>query len=133
MQLSPRADHHADLLSLVAAYLDKVGVKVEIQTLEYAAFLSAMTTRTNAPGYFMNNGHTNPTTSLRKNFVHGPGVEPVAVQRPGRSTRRSTRCTRSATSASARSWSREMTREIVDKAPYIWLPTQYVYRAGGRG
>ena len=58
-----------DLLPLVAAYLEKVGVKVEIQPMEYGAFLSAMTTKTNAPGYFMLNGHTNPTTSIRKSFV----------------------------------------------------------------
>ena len=58
-----------DLLPLVAAYLEKVGVKIEIQPLEYGAFLSAMTTKKNAAGYLMSNGHTNPTTSLRKSFV----------------------------------------------------------------
>ena len=39
--------------------------------MEYGAFLSAMTTKTNAPGYLMNNGHTNPTTTIRKSFVRG--------------------------------------------------------------
>ena len=71
---------HMDLLPLVAAYLEKVGVKIEIQPMEYAAFLSAMTTRRPmTPGYFMNNGHTNPTTTIRKSFINGPAVEPVAV------------------------------------------------------
>ncbi|RYE42215.1 MAG: ABC transporter substrate-binding protein [Hyphomicrobiales bacterium] len=37
---------HMDLLPLVAGYLEKVGVKMEIQTMEYAAFLSAMTSQT---------------------------------------------------------------------------------------
>src|SRR5215468_6357385 len=60
---------HMDLLPLIAAYLEQVGVKLEIQPMEYAAFLSAMTTKTVAPGYFMNNGHTNPTTTIRKSFV----------------------------------------------------------------
>ena len=32
-----------DLLPLVAAYLEQVGVKIEIQPMEYGAFLSAMT------------------------------------------------------------------------------------------
>ena len=32
-------------------------------------------------------------------------------------------------SASARQMLREMTREILDKAPYIWLPTPYIYTA----
>ena len=70
-----------DLLPLVAAYLEQVGVKIEIQPMEYGAFLSAMTTKTNAPGYFMNNGHTNPTTTIRKSFVPRPGLESVAVER----------------------------------------------------
>jgi len=60
-----------DLLPLVSGYLEQVGVKMEIQPLEYGAFLSAMTTQTNTAGYFMGNGHTNPTTTLRKNFVMG--------------------------------------------------------------
>ena len=34
---------HMDLLPLVAAYLEQVGVKIEIQPMEYGAFLSAMT------------------------------------------------------------------------------------------
>jgi peptide/nickel transport system substrate-binding protein len=41
---------------MVAAYLAKVGVKMEIQVMEYPAFLSAMTTKTNAPGYFLHRG-----------------------------------------------------------------------------
>ena len=30
-----------------------------------------MTSKTVAPGYFMDNGHTNPTTTIRKSFVKG--------------------------------------------------------------
>jgi peptide/nickel transport system substrate-binding protein len=44
--------------------------------MEYGAFFSAMTSKTNAPGYFMNNGHTNPTTSIRKSFVTGQTWNP---------------------------------------------------------
>ena len=58
-----------DLLPLLVAYFEKVGVKVEFQPMEYGAFLSAMTTRTHAAGYLMYSGHGNPTTSLRKNFL----------------------------------------------------------------
>ena len=60
---------HMDIIPLISAYLEKVGVKMDIQVMEYGAFLSAMTTKTNAAGYFMNNGHSNPTTSIRKSFV----------------------------------------------------------------
>ena len=73
---------HMDLLPLVAGYLEQVGVKLEIQPLEYGAFLSAMTSRTMTPAYFMNNGHTNPTTTIRKSFVTGPAVESVGLVGP---------------------------------------------------
>ena len=58
--------NHMELLPLIGAYPEQVGVRIEIQPMEYGAFLSAMTTRTNAPGYLMSNGHTNPTTTIRK-------------------------------------------------------------------
>ena len=73
---------HMDLLPLVAGYLEQVGVKLEIQPLEYGAFLSAMTSRTMTPAYFMNNGHTNPTTTIRKSFIDGPAMEPVRLVGP---------------------------------------------------
>ena len=71
VQVCSCSPDHMDLLPLVAAYLEQVGVKIEIQPMEYGAFLSAMTSKTNAPGYFMSNGHTNPTTTIRKSFVRG--------------------------------------------------------------
>ena len=65
---------------------------------------------------------------------HRPGVEPLAVERPGLRRRRWTRSIWSATRPSARRCSSEMTREILDKAPYIWLPTPlHLSRRGGRG
>ena len=118
---------HMDLLPLVAAYLEQVGVKMEIQPMEYGAFLSAMTSRTNAAGYFMNNGHTNPTRRSAR------ASSPVrsGTRRGGPIPRSTIRWTRStgAGREQAQAMLREMTREILDKAPYIWLPTPYVYTA----
>jgi ABC-type transport system substrate-binding protein len=89
-----------ELLPLVAAYLEQVGVKIEIQPMEYGAFLSAMTTKTHAPGYFMNNGHTNPTTTIRKSFSKGrSGTRRSGAMRS--SMRASTRCIARATRRSA--------------------------------
>ncbi|MBV9833255.1 MAG: ABC transporter substrate-binding protein [Alphaproteobacteria bacterium] len=128
VQVCSCSPDHMDLLPLVAAYLEQVGVKLEIVPMEYAAFLSAMTTRKMTPAYFMNNGHTNPTTTIRKSFVTGQQWNPsgwsdpefdkkmdIAYQEPDEAKRQA--------------MLREMTREILDKAPYIWLPTPYVYTA----
>lgn len=119
---------HMELLPLVAAYLEKVGVKVEIQPMEYPAFLSAMLTKTNAAGYMMRNGHTNPTTSLRKSFVTKQTWNPSQYSDPEFDKRMA------AVYVERDEGKRQlliklMTRDIVEKAPYIWLPTPYGYGA----
>ena len=128
VQVCACSPDHMELLPLVAAYLDKVGVKIEIQPMEYGAFLSSMTTRTHTPGYFMQNGHTNPTTSIRKSFVTGQRWNPSGYSDPEFDKRMDT------VYAERDEGKRQllikiMTRDIVEKAPYIWLPVPYVYTA----
>ena len=92
-----------DLLQMVAAYLAKVGVKMEIQVLEYAAYLSAMMTKTNAPGYFM---FSSATPTRRPRCARASSRARSGTRRSSatpRSTRRWPRSTPSPTSACARS------------------------------
>lgn len=115
-----------DMLQMVAAYLAKVGVKMEIQTLEYAAYFSAMMTRTNAAGYFMYLGNTNPTTALRKSFVKGQVWNPMQFSDPEIDAKMAE------TYAEADERVRQvkvrlMTRQVLEKAPVIVLPTAYAY------
>ena len=122
VQVCSCSPDHMDLLPLVAAYLDKVGVKLEIQPMDYGAFLSAMTTKTHAAGYFMRNGHTNPTTSIRKSFTTKQFWNPAIYSDPEMDKRMA------ATVLERDEGKRKilvklMTRDIVEKAPYIWLPT----------
>ena len=117
-----------DLLPLVAAYLEKVGVKIEIQPMEYGAFLSAMTTKTNAAGYMMYNGHTNPTTSIRKNFVTKQTWNPSQYSDP-EFDKRMAAVYLERDEGKRQLLLKLMTRDIVEKAPYIWLPTRYNYSA----
>jgi peptide/nickel transport system substrate-binding protein len=119
---------HTDLLPLISAYLEQVGVKMEIQPMEYAAFLSAMTTQTNAPGYFMNNGHTNPTTTIRKSFVPGQVWNPSQWNDP-KLTARMDAVYEERDEAKRQAELRAMTTEMLDNAPYVWLPTPYNFTA----
>ncbi|WP_370637382.1 ABC transporter substrate-binding protein [Cupriavidus sp. AU9028] len=119
---------HMELLPLIAAYLQQVNVKIEVQPMEYGAFLSAMTTRTNAPGYLMSNGHTNPTTTIRKSFVSGQ-VWNAAQWKDPNFDKRVEQAFEIRDTGKRQEALRALTREIVDQAPYIWLPTQYVYTA----
>jgi len=117
-----------DLLSMVAAYLAKVGVKMEIQVMEYPAFMSAMGTKTNAPGYYMFTGATNPTTSLRKNFLKGQYWNPAQYNDP-EFDKKMQEIYAEPDERVRQIKAKLLTREILDKAPYIWLPTPYVFTA----
>ena len=119
---------HMELLPLVAAYLEKVGVKIEIQPMEYGAFLSAMTSKTLAPGYFMNNGHTNPTTTIRKSFSTGQTWNP-SMWSDSKLDARIDEMYRTRDEEKRIGLTRDLTREMLDQAPYIWLPTPYIYTA----
>jgi peptide/nickel transport system substrate-binding protein len=128
VQVCACSPDHMDLLPLVAAYLEQVGVKLEIQPMEYAAFLSAMTTRKHTAAYFMNNGHTNPTTTIRKSFVTGQQWNPSGWSDPA-FDKKMDAAYQEPDEGKRQAMLREMTIEMLDKAPYIWLPTPYIYSA----
>lgn len=119
---------HQDLLPMIAAYLEKVNVKIEIQNMEYGSFLSAMTTKTVAPGYLMNNGHTNPTTTIRKSFVKNQVWNPSQWSDPEYDKKMDV-AYEERDEPKRQAMLKAMTVEILDKAPYIWLPTPYLYTA----
>lgn len=124
---SCQADH-LELLPLISAYLEEVGVKLEVQTMEYGAFLSAMTSKKNEPGYLMQNGHTNPTTTIRKSFVTGQVWNP-AQWSDEEYDKKMADAYLERDEQKRQQMLKLMTREIVEKAPYIWLPTPYNYTA----
>jgi len=128
VQVCACSPDHMDLLPLVAAYLEQVGVKLEIQPLEYAAFLSAMTSKTNAPGYFMNNGHTNPTRTLHKSFVTKELWNPSQWSDPAFDAKVA-EMYRTRDETTRQGMLKELTRDILEKAPYVWLPVPYIYSA----
>jgi peptide/nickel transport system substrate-binding protein len=119
---------HGDLVQMLAAYYEKIGVKLEIQPMEYPAFLSAMTTRTNAPLYLMDNGHTNPTTSIRKNFVKGQVWNPSQWDDPAYE-KKVNEVLAERDEGKRQIMLKVLTREILEKAPYVWLPTGYNHNA----
>lgn len=122
VQASASNAGHLDLLPLVAAYLEQVGVKIEIQPLEYAAFLSVMSNKSHAAGYFMNIGHSNPLTAIRKNFVTGQRWNPSMWSDPA-FDKKMEAIDQEPDEEKRKAGIRELTREILDKAPHIWMPT----------
>ena len=128
MQVCSCSPSQMDLVPLLESYLDKVGVKVKIQPLEYASFLSAMTTKTHGPGYMLASGHTNPITSIRKSFVTGQTWNPSQYSDP--QLNEEVRLVHRERDEEKRiKIIRRLTRRVLDDAPYIWLPTAYVHTA----
>ena len=96
------ASVEGDLLQMVAAYLAKVGVKMEIQVLDYGAYFSAMMTQHQCAGLFHVPGQHQPDHGAAQELRQGPGLEPVAVQRPRDRQEDGRGATPRATSACAR-------------------------------
>jgi peptide/nickel transport system substrate-binding protein len=115
-----------DLLALIAANLAKVGVTMEIETLDYGAYLAAMSKRTNAPGYFMFLGHTNPTTALRKSFVKDQTWNPSQFKDPSIDAKMA-EVLAEPDERVRMVKVRLMVRQIMEQVPSLFLPTAYTY------
>jgi len=122
------ASTNQDMWSMVAAYLAKVGVKMEMQLTEYPAYLSAMGTKKHPAGYAMELGGSNPTTSLRKSFLTGQYWNPSIYADPG-FDKKINEMYAEPDERVRQVKVRLMNREILDAAPMIWLPTPYGYAA----
>lgn len=96
--------------------------------MEYAAFLSAMTSKTNAAGYYMNNGINNPTTSLRKNFLAGQTWNAAQYADPKFDAAMDA-IFAERDEPKRQALVKQATRDILSAAPYIFMPTPYYYAA----
>ena len=128
IQVCSCSPSNMDLVPLLEGYLSKIGVKLTIQPLEYASFLSMMTSRNHSPAYLMDSGHVNPTTTIRKNFVTGQVWNPSLHSDPSLDARMAEIFENRDEVQRVQSL-RALTVEIIDAAPYIWLPIQYRYTA----
>jgi len=117
-----------DLLALVASHLAKVGVTMEIEPMEYPAYLSAMTSKTHTAGYFYNLTGTNPTATLRKAFMSDQPWNASLYSNADFDARIHAMLA-DPSEASRQQTLRAMTREILEEAPHIWLPMPYTYTA----
>jgi len=128
VQVCSCSPDHMELLPLVAAYLEQVGVKIDIQPMEYAAFLSTMSSRTHSAGYFMNSGHVNPTRTIHKSFITGELWNPAGYSDP-EYDKKMDEVFRTPDEEKRQELLKELTRDILDKAPYVWMPIPYIYTA----
>lgn len=65
-----------EIAQMVTAYLAQIGVTMELEPMQYSAYLSKMTSKTHTPGYLFSNDHGNPFATIRKNFLPGQTWNP---------------------------------------------------------
>lgn len=128
MQVCTCTPDQMELMPLVAAYLEGVGVKMEIVPMEYGAHLSAMTSHTNAAGYLTFGPDTNPTTSLRVNFGKGQVYNAPMMDDP-KLDARVAEANGERDEKKRQQILRELTTYVLDQAPAIWMPAPYRYTA----
>ena len=128
VQVQAGIEEHRELLPLVAAYLEKVGVKMEVQPMEYAAFNSVRTSKTNAAGYFMSNAPTNPTTTIRKNFTKGATWN-TSQWSDEMTEKLMNDAFLERDEGKRQQIVKNITRHVLDEAPVLWLPVPYQYTA----
>jgi peptide/nickel transport system substrate-binding protein len=87
-----------------------------------------MTTRAHGPAYLFSTGHVSPTTTLRKNFLTGQLWNPSMYSDP-EMDREIKRMLTIRDEAERVQVVRQLTTDILDEAPYVWLPTPYLHTA----
>jgi len=121
--------YHTDLVPMLQAYYQLVGVTIDLKPLEYAAFRSQMRKPTQSVGYLMNNGSGNPIQVLRKSFVTGQTWNP-AMHADEAFDKRWTAASKETDEAKAQAELIALNRYIIEeKVPHVWLPTDVFYRA----
>jgi peptide/nickel transport system substrate-binding protein len=128
LQICSCSATETELSPLIAAYLEAVGVKMEIVPMEYGAYVSARSSHTNAAGYFTNVGDINPTTSLRINFGNGQVYNAPAMNDP-KFDARVAEAIGERDEPKRQKLLQELTTYVLDQAPAIWLPASYRYTA----
>jgi peptide/nickel transport system substrate-binding protein len=117
-----------ELMPLVAAYLEMVGVKLEIVPMEIATHMSSMNNHTHAPGYVSDIPALNPLSSLRTSFGKGSISNPSMWDEPKLDAALVVAISERDESKRQKIL-KEQTVAILDQAPVIWMPAPYRYTA----
>ena len=119
-----------DLATMVVSYLDKIGVKLELEPMDYSAWLSRMIKKNHSEGVFFANDHGGPYSGIRKNFMTAQTWNPHlmsdpyidqtwtdAVENPKLTEKQSMEVMK------------KLAVYALDQAPCILIPTSYSYSA----
>ena len=127
-QISNANQTELDLAAMVVAYLAKIGVKLELEPMDYASWLSKMMNKTHQSALFMNNGHGSILAGIRKNFLTGASWNPHMMSDPYfDKTFRAIEGDPNLSDEKAYAELKKLIVYIIEQAPAIILPQPYVY------
>jgi peptide/nickel transport system substrate-binding protein len=119
-----------DLGALVAGYLAKIGVTLELENMDYPSYLSLMTKKAHGPGYFFIIDHGGPFSATRRNFLTGQTWNPHMMSDPYMdNTWEETTKNPNLTEKQGFEVLKKLAVYALDQAPAIILPTPYNYAA----
>lgn len=117
-----------DMLPMLVAYYERVGIKVQVQTLEYGAFYAQQIKKAHSAGYLMSAAHGSPTISVSKLYKSGQNWNTGMVNDPALDKRIDAMFS-DRVEASRQRTLKAINREMLDYAPFVWLPTPMEFSA----
>jgi peptide/nickel transport system substrate-binding protein len=129
-QIANNSQVQLDLAQIIVSYLAKIGVTLVLEPMDFPSWLSQLTKKNHTEGFFFNNDHGSPFTSIRKNFVTGETWNPHMMSDPYiDKTDRETIENPRLTSKKASEVMKKLAVYALDQAPCILIPTAYTYCA----
>ncbi len=129
MQYTTSNPYHTDLVPMLQAYYQMVGITLIPKPLEYAAYRSQMRKDTQTAGYLFQVSENNPFTALRA-YLKGGQTWNASMQDDPKYNKMWDDAAAEVDEAKQNQMISEMGRYVVEETvPYVWLPSPFVYRA----
>ena len=117
-----------DLAAMVVAYLDKIGVKLELDPMDYSLWVTRMMKKNHSEGIFFNNDQGGPFSGIRKNFMTGQTWNPHMMSDPYMDkTWSDTVENPKLTTKQSMEVMKKLAIYALEQVPAIILPTPYFY------
>ena len=125
--ISATGTTQTDIAAMLTNYWDAIGVECELKSLEYANYLSVMTSREYTQMYQISTGNGNPFSVLRKTYLPGQTWNPALFDDDWL-TDTWTAAMIETDVAKQNQMLKEMNVYVIEQCPYIMLPVGNVLR-----
>jgi len=127
-QISSANKDQLNIAEMVVAYLARVGVKLELETMNYSSWLNRLIKKAHPAGCFMSAGHGYPFGTMRKIFVSGQhwNASMMSDEHVDKTWKEAV-SNPNLTEKEANAQMKKLAVYCIDQAPAVWMPLPYVY------